>query len=64
MPLVEKDTINNSFHCWSIGRIIKNDVAALPPNSSVAFLGVPAIALCIILPTSVDPVRLFYLYQG
>ena len=42
---------------WSIGASSKTMLAALPPNSKVSFLAVPATARWISLPTSVEPVN-------
>jgi hypothetical protein len=65
VALIEKYAINNAFYGLIQGSVIKDDICApLPPNSSVAFLSVPAIARAIFFPTSVEPVNAILCIPG
>src|SRR5438132_1482977 len=58
MPLTMPST------AWSRGASSKTMLAALPPNSSVSLLPLPAIARWMSLPTSVEPVNATFLTPG
>ncbi len=56
-PWLKKMPLTMPSTAWSIGASSKTMLAALPPNSRVTRLSVPATVRAIDLPTSVDPVN-------
>ncbi len=56
-PWLKKMPLTTPSIAWSTGASSKMMLAALPPSSSVSALSVPAMALPMVLPTTVEPVK-------